>query len=244
MANHRPVDSDQVDGGRPPVRRAPDPPEVAVFARLGSWCFRRRWVVVIGMGRRRHRRSASPRARRVAPSGRTSPRRASRAPTASTSSNEETGGFGAGIPGTIVFRAEQGVDDPEVEAQMTQLFTTVQAIAADPDVDLDPSTGSATSSVDALEAADLDAWEGMTLASPYEPTPEPQVATEGPEAGKIAFASLEIPGTDWADAAPIAAPLAGALPRDRRRAGRARRRRLRRVRGAASPRRSAWPSPS
>ena len=62
--------------------------------------------------------------------------------------NEETGGFGAGIPGTIVFRAEQGVDDPEVEAQMTQLFTTVQAIAADPDVDLDdpPSTGSPTSS--------------------------------------------------------------------------------------------------
>ena len=59
---------------------------------------------------------------------------------------EETGGFGAGIPGTIVFRAEQGVDDPEVEAQMTQLFTTFQAIADDPHVDLDPSTGSATSS--------------------------------------------------------------------------------------------------
>ena len=72
----------------------------------------------------------------------------------------------------------------------------------------------------------------MTLASPYEPTPEPQIATEGPEAGKIAFASLEVPGTDWADACADRRAAPGALPGDRRGAGRARRRRLRRVRGA------------
>ena len=46
--------------------------------------------------------------------------------------NEEIGGVGAGIPGSIVFRAEQGVDDPEVEDAMANLFATVQTIAANP----------------------------------------------------------------------------------------------------------------
>ena len=80
----------------------------------------------------------------MATSGRTSRRSGFESTNGLDTLNEETGGFGAGIPGTIVFRAEQGVDDPEVEAQMTELFTAVSAIAADPDVDLAPiprSTG-------------------------------------------------------------------------------------------------------
>ena len=117
-----------------------------MFARLGSWCFRRRWVVVIAwvVGVLAFGATSSAMGgafgQDFTPSGFESTH-------GLDVLEEETGGFGAGIPGTIVFRAEQGVDDPEVEARMTQLFTTVQAIADDPDVDLDPrSTGSATSS--------------------------------------------------------------------------------------------------
>src|SRR5262245_56450069 len=34
----------------------------------------------------------------------------------------------AGFPGQIVFRAEQGVDDPEVQAAMEQIFAEVAAM--------------------------------------------------------------------------------------------------------------------
>src|SRR4051812_47550586 len=37
----------------------------------------------------------------------------------------EFGGQGSGYVGTIVFRAEQGVDDPQVEAAMKKLFAEV-----------------------------------------------------------------------------------------------------------------------
>jgi RND superfamily putative drug exporter len=182
-----------------------------VFARLGSWCFRRRWVVVAAWVVGAIVFGATSGAMGGAfgqdftPSG-----------FESTNGldvlEEETGGFGAGIPGSIVFRAEQGVDDPEVEARMTELFTTVQAIAEDPDVDLDTFEWLDDEQRAALEAADLEAWEGATLTSPYGSTAEPQIATEGPDAGKIAFASLEVPGTDWADAYPIAEPLQALFP--------------------------------
>ena len=43
----------------------------------------------------------------------------------------EFGGQGAGQVGTIVFRAEQGVDDPEVQAAMEAYFDEVAQI---PDV--------------------------------------------------------------------------------------------------------------
>lgn len=42
--------------------------------------------------------------------------------------NEYFGGAGSGIPGSIVFRADQGVMDPEVQAAMTELFDEVAAI--------------------------------------------------------------------------------------------------------------------
>ena len=37
-------------------------------------------------------------------------------------------GAGAGPAGTIVFRAEQGVDDPEVRSAMGELFARVKAL--------------------------------------------------------------------------------------------------------------------
>ena len=77
--------------------------------------------------------------------------------------DEYFGGFGSGQPGSIVFRSERGVDDPEVEAVMTELFAY--------------TTG-------------LD--EGIQLTSPYDGGPQPQIAFAGDEAGNIAFADLSL----------------------------------------------------
>ncbi len=60
--------------------------------------------------------------------------------------------------GTIVFKAEQGVNDPEVKAAMTDLFTKVAAI------------------------------DGVTLISPYDPTPVNRINDKG----TIAFATLNL----------------------------------------------------
>jgi putative drug exporter of the RND superfamily len=78
--------------------------------------------------------------------------------------DDKFGGEGTGQSGTIVFRADQGVDDPEVEQQMDALFTEVAAID------------------------DVNA-----VVSPYSPDGGRQVATEGPEAGRIAYATVELP---------------------------------------------------
>ena len=51
--------------------------------------------------------------------------------------DEYFGGLGSGRSGTIVFRADQGIDDPAVQAAMTELF------------------------------AEVDQIEGVTLTSPY-----------------------------------------------------------------------------
>jgi RND superfamily putative drug exporter len=78
--------------------------------------------------------------------------------------DEEFGGQGTGITGTIVFRAEQGVDDPEVEAAMQALFDHV---------------------------AGLD--DVVRVQSPYGPEGGQLVAAQGPEAGLIAYANVEMP---------------------------------------------------
>ncbi len=74
------------------------------------------------------------------------------------------GGAGSGRSGTIIFRAEQGVDDPEVVAAMTELFDEVAAI------------------------------DGVTLISPYSPQGVTlgQIATEGPLAGQVAYAQVNL----------------------------------------------------
>jgi putative drug exporter of the RND superfamily len=74
------------------------------------------------------------------------------------------GGEGTGQTGTIVFQADQGVDDPEVEAAMDELFDKV---------------------------AEID--DVSRVVSPYSPEGERQVATEGPAEGTIAFANVELP---------------------------------------------------
>ncbi|MDQ3896561.1 MAG: MMPL family transporter, partial [Actinomycetota bacterium] len=73
------------------------------------------------------------------------------------------GGQGTGVTGTIVFRADQGVRDPAVRAGMEQLF------------------------------AEIGARDDVTIHSPYAEDGERQIAAQGPDAGKIAYAELEMP---------------------------------------------------
>jgi RND superfamily putative drug exporter len=75
------------------------------------------------------------------------------------------GGAGAGFGGTIVFQAEQGVDDAEVRETMEGFFAEV-------------------ASVDGI----------VRVGSPYADTPEAegQVASEGDFANRIAFATVDL----------------------------------------------------
>ena len=72
-------------------------------------------------------------------------------------------GQGTGITGTIVFRAEQGVDDPAVRTAMEEVFARVSEVP-----------------------------EVTSLSSPYGPDGERFVASEGPAAGTIAYAEVEM----------------------------------------------------
>src|SRR5690606_30282290 len=78
--------------------------------------------------------------------------------------DEEFGGQGTGIVGTIVFRAPQGVDDPAVQAQMQALFDHV---------------------------AELD--DVNRVESPYAEGGERQIASQGDAVGQIAYANVEMP---------------------------------------------------
>ena len=74
------------------------------------------------------------------------------------------GGLGSGLSGTIVFAADAGIDDPEVEAAMTAMFD---------------------------EVAEID---GVTLTSPYSEGALERglVATDGPLAGQVAKAQVDL----------------------------------------------------
>ena len=74
-------------------------------------------------------------------------------------------GQGDGQPGSIVFKADldEGVNDPRVVAVMAEL-------------------------VDFTRGLD----EDLLVVSPYEAGPQPQIALEGPQAGKIAFADITV----------------------------------------------------
>ena len=78
--------------------------------------------------------------------------------------DDEFGGQGTGQVGTIVFRAEQRVDDPAVRAAMQRLFD---------------------------EVATID--DVTRVESPYAEGGVEQVASRGSDAGKIAFANVEMP---------------------------------------------------
>jgi len=133
-----------------------------VFARLGSWCHRRRRLVValwflalLGLG------AVSGLVGTSFQDEFTLPDVESR--TGFDILEDDFGGQGTGISGTIVFRAEQGVDDPEVRAAMQALFD------------------------------DLDGRGDLSVVSPYDEGGAFQVASTGEEAGRIAYAQVEAP---------------------------------------------------
>ena len=78
--------------------------------------------------------------------------------------DERFGGQGAGQLGTIVFHAEQGVDDPAVQTAMTALF-------------------------DSVAESDL----VTRVESPYDPATGGRLIAQGDEAGTIAYANVEMP---------------------------------------------------
>ena len=93
------------------------------------------------------------------------------------------GSSAGGEGGTIVFRAEQGVTDPEVQAAMTEFFDQASQI------------------------------EGITLVSPYTPEGEQQIASQGPEADLIAYAQIGVSrGITLEEAAVISADLKELMP--------------------------------
>jgi RND superfamily putative drug exporter len=77
---------------------------------------------------------------------------------------ERFGGEGAGQSGSIVFQADQGVTDPEVQAAMEQLFTQVAKA------------------------------KGVArVVSPYSEEGARQISSQGRYQGKIAYATVEFP---------------------------------------------------
>ncbi len=73
------------------------------------------------------------------------------------------GGQGGGGSDTIVFATDAGVDDPAVRSSMEAYFAQVDEIP------------------------------GVTVASPYAPGNERQIAREGDRAGEVAYARVEMP---------------------------------------------------
>jgi RND superfamily putative drug exporter len=97
---------------------------------------------------------------------------------------ENFGGQGAGFGGTIVFQAEQGVDDPALRRDMEAVFDDVAAV------------------------------DGIArVGSPYAPGAERQIANEGPDAGTIAYATVDFdPDLGEAEFTQTAADVRDAVP--------------------------------
>ena len=82
---------------------------------------------------------------------------------------ENFGGLGAGANGSVVFETALGVDDPAVVAVMTEYFDELQA-----------------------ETADGGELAGLTIRSPYLPTPDGGPNPQISQGGDIAYASVSI----------------------------------------------------
>ena len=155
-----------------------------MFSRIGTWCHDRRklvvvlWVLTLFVGNG------------IASSVGDAYRQ-----DFSLDGFESTDGFtlveeafddGSGSPqsGQVVFEAEQGVDDPEVQAAMEDMFAAV--------AELDDITG---------------------VQSPYAPGGEFQVSSRGDAAGRIAYATVNLPeDIDFTRAAEIGDEMRELMP--------------------------------
>ena len=98
-----------------------------------------------------------------------------------------------GQSGSIVFSAEQGIDDPDVVAAMTGLFALVDAGFPN----------------DAGEPQHA----GATVLSPYTPDGSGQISREGPLAGQLAFAQVFLSeDVDHTEASEIGTAIADHVP--------------------------------
>ena len=98
--------------------------------------------------------------------------------------DERFGGQGTGQVGTIVVRADQGVEDPSVRPALEALFTKAASIE-----------------------------DVSRVESPYGPDGAQQIASKGRDAGKIAFANVELPeDIDFERAGEIGDEIAAAAP--------------------------------
>ena len=162
---------------------------------------------------------------------------ASRAPVASTRSNDEFGGSGGGHPRhDRVPRRRRASTTPRCRPRWSSSSRWSTTIAADPDVDVSNDPGSPAStpaSARALEDADLSCVEGHDRRQPLRPEGGRQIA--GPRAPRPARSPSprsRSPVTTGRTSATIGRTLEEIVPARRRPAGRARRPGLRRVRGA------------
>ncbi|MFN0091552.1 MAG: MMPL family transporter [Acidimicrobiales bacterium] len=100
---------------------------------------------------------------------------------------EEHFDAGGGDSGTVVFRAEQGVNDPAVKAAMTQMFEGVARLE-----------------------------NVAKVTSPYTEEGAQQIASQGPQADKVAYATVDLVGglnqQEFLDAAKGARDLIPAQP--------------------------------
>ena len=131
-----------------------------MYSSLGRWCYRHPWrvliawlLVIVIAGGAAGSLGAAYGGTPAAPDAESS--------LGADILDEHFGRIGAVISGRIVFRAEQGVDDPAVRAAMTELFERVEAL------------------------------EGVTVGSPYAPNGGHRIAAQGPEAGRIAYADID-----------------------------------------------------
>ena len=150
----------------------PPPGNDSVLGRLGGWCFDHRratlglWAAVLLV--------VFAAAGAVGPafsSGSAVPGSDSNAGFAVLEEHFPQLGTG-GHSGAIVFRAEQGVDDPAVVAAMEDLFATVDD--GFPDRSGTPRA------------------PGATVVSPYSGQGHGQIASTGPLAGQLAFAQVNL----------------------------------------------------
>ncbi|HEX9994330.1 MAG TPA: MMPL family transporter [Acidimicrobiales bacterium] len=153
-----------------------------MFARLGRWCYRRRrtvvllWLaaVVVGGGLLGAIGSESR-------SEFTLPDVESRR--GLDILDEEFGGQGAGQTGSLVFLAQQGVDDPQVRSVMEDVFATVEDLP------------------------------GVRVTSPYTERGAQQIARQGELAGRLAYAEIEMPAeTTVEEAAEVSEAIQAAMP--------------------------------
>ncbi len=92
--------------------------------------------------------------------------------------DDSFGGLGSGLQGSIVFEAEQGVTDPEVQQAITSYIDEILT-----------------------ETGPNDEFAGMQIQSPYDPGNESQIAIQGERAGQIAYARVSLPQTTDQNAA-------------------------------------------